>query len=180
MKLLLHACCAPDTTIPYHRLKNEHELTCLFYNPNIDEKDEYEKRRREVEKLSRLWDFELLELEYGVDKWKKAVEGLEQEPEGERRCWVCYRLRLEMTAKLAKKLGYDGFVTTLTISPHKKAEKINAIGKALADKYGIIYLESDFKKKDGFKESVEWSKKLRLYRQNYCGCNFSKRNFSRR
>ncbi len=176
MKLLLHVCCAPDATTPYQRLKDEHNLACFFYNPNIDEEEEYKKRLREAEKLSELWNFELIEGNYDVDNWRKAVEGLEAEPEGGKRCWICYRLRLEEAAKLAKKLGYDAFATTLTISPHKKAEKINAIGRAVAEKYGVSYLESDFKKKNGFKESVEWSKKLKLYRQNYCGCSFSRRS----
>jgi predicted adenine nucleotide alpha hydrolase (AANH) superfamily ATPase len=174
-RLLLHVCCAPDATVPYQRLKDEYEVIAFFYNPNIHGEEEYQKRLHEVERLAKLWDFPLIVGEYNVEQWFSAVRGLEDEPEGGKRCEVCYSLRLEETAKLAKELGCEAFATVLTISPHKKAEKINAIGKEAGERHGIAYLESDFKKKDGFKESVRISRELNLYRQNYCGCRFSMR-----
>lgn len=179
MRVLLHICCAPDATTPYLRL-GEHEVTCLFYNPNIDDSREYKLRLKEAEKLSSLWGIELVAPRHGFERWRSRVEGLEEEPEGGKRCLACYRLRLEETAKLARRRGYDAFATTLTISPHKQAEKINATGEELAKKYGIAYLASNFKKKDGFKESVEWSRKLGLHRQSFCGCSFSRRESLKR
>ncbi len=175
-KLLLHVCCAPDATVPYLRLKGDYEVVGFFYNPNIDEREEYNRRLDAMKKLSEAWNFPFIEGEYDVESWRKAVKGLEDLPEGDKRCLVCYRLRLEKTAEMAKKLGFDTFATTLTISPHKKADKINAIGRDVSDIYGVEYLESDFKKKDGFKESVRLSKELNLYRQNFCGCSFSRRD----
>jgi len=174
MKLLLHVCCAPDATTPYLRLEEGHEVTCFFYNPNIDDEQEYERRLQAMERLSEIWQIRLLPSPYEVERWKGCIEGLEGEPEGGKRCLVCYRLRMEETARKAREEGYEGFATTLTISPHKNADRINTIGRALEERHGVKYLASDFKKKGGFKESVEWSKRLGLYRQRFCGCSFSK------
>ena len=174
-KLLLHVCCAPDATVPYLRLRDGYEVVAFFYNPNIHPREEYEKRLNEAEKLAKLWDFPLIVGEYDAERWFSAVRGLEDEPEGGKRCEVCYALRLEESAKLAKELACDAFATTLTISPHKKAEKINALGREAGERHGVEYLESNFKKRDGFKESVRLSRELGLYRQRYCGCRYSMR-----
>ena len=174
-RLLLHVCCAPDATVPYLRLKDEYRVVAFFYNPNIHPRKEYERRLREAQKLANLWGFALIVGEYDAERWFAAVQGLEEEPEGGRRCEVCYALRLEESARLARELGCEAFATTLTISPHKRAEKINALGREAASRYGVAYLESDFKKKEGFKESIRLSRELNLYRQNYCGCSYSMR-----
>jgi len=174
MKLLLHICCAPDATHPIQILRDEYQIDAFFYNPNIHPKEEYEKRLESMRAISSEWDVTLHEGEYDKDRWLELTGGHKDEPEGGKRCEICYRMRLEETAKLAAKDGYDAFGAVLTISPHKDAKKINEIGHELGKKYDIAYLESDFKKRDGFKKSIELSKGLGLYRQNYCGCVYSK------
>ncbi len=173
MKLLLHICCAPDATHPIQILNDDYELGAFFYNPNIHPRAEYAKRLDDMGVLAKKWGIALYEGEYDTGRWLSLTEEYKDEPEGGKRCETCYRMRLEETAKMARAEGYDLFGAVLTISPHKDARKINEIGMAVGEKYGIPFLESDFKKKDGFKKSVELSRSLGLYRQNYCGCVYS-------
>jgi predicted adenine nucleotide alpha hydrolase (AANH) superfamily ATPase len=173
MRLLLHVCCAPDLTHPFTLLREDYSVSAFFYNPNIHPEEEYYKRIGETRKLSKLWGIPLLEGEYNAEDWFNITAQYKNEPEGGKRCELCFKFRLEKTAQLAKEKGYSIFCTTLTISPHKNSNIINRLGKEIGEKYGIHYLESDFKKKDGFKKSVEISKKLGLYRQKYCGCIYS-------
>lgn len=178
-KLLLQACCGPCSSGCLERLDQTFNTTIFYYNPNIDKKEEYIKRTEEVEKL--IDDIEEIENpidlivpEYNNREFYDAVKGYEKCPEGGDRCKICYRLRLEETAKFAKKEGYDYFTSTLSISPYKNAQWLNEIGMELEEKYNIKYLPSDFKKKNGYKRSIELSKKYDMYRQDYCGCIFSK------
>lgn len=171
----MHACCAPCATHVVNVLREKYEVVAYFYNPNIHPESEYHLRLKNMIKLAEVYELPLIVGEYEVDRWFKKIKGYENEREGGKRCEKCFELRLQETAKLAKEIGASIFTTTLTISPHKNAKTINNIGKNLADKYKIKFLEADFKKKDGFKKSVEESKRLGLYRQNYCGCVFSKR-----
>ena len=151
----------------------------LFYNPNISPAAEYQKRvdeiKRLISELPAKNKISLIEGQYLPEEFYTSVKGLENEPEGGKRCHVCYELRLHEAAVVAKELGYDYFTTTLSISPLKDANKLNEIGKKLSDEYAISYLYSDFKKKNGYKRSIELSKEYKLYRQNFCGCVFSKR-----
>ena len=174
MKLLLHSCCAPCSTAVIDSLKNEHELTIYYYNPNIDTNEEYLKRKEEQVRYCKALGIEVLTEEHLSEEFLDKVKGLETCPEGGARCSVCFRLRLEKTAQKAKEQGFEGFATTLTVSPHKNSEVINAIGKAVEREKGIYFLDGNFKKKDGYKKSIELSKEFGLYRQNYCGCSFSK------
>ncbi len=171
----MHACCAPCATHVVNVLREKYEVVAYFYNPNIHPESEYHLRLKNMIKLAEVYELPLIVGEYEVDRWFKKIKGYENEREGGKRCEKCFELRLKETAKLAKEIGASIFTTTLTISPHKNAKTINNIGKNLEDKYKIKFLEADFKKKDGFKKSVEESKRLGLYRQNYCGCIFSKR-----
>ncbi|MFL0196736.1 epoxyqueuosine reductase QueH [Clostridium sp. WILCCON 0269] len=175
--LLLHSCCAPCSSYVLEYLSKYFNITVFYYNPNIYPQEEYVKRVREQEEF--IFKFSpnkinFIEGLYDSEKFYSLCKGLENEKEGGFRCLRCYRLRLNETAKLAKSQKYDYFTTTLTISPHKDAGKLNDIGRDLASKYGIEYLYSDFKKKNGYKRSIELSKIYNLYRQNYCGCIFSK------
>lgn len=173
MKLLLHICCAPDATHPIQILNDEYEIGAFFYNPNIHPREEYDKRLGDMRALGKEWDISLHEGEYDTDRWLSLTEDYKDEPEGGKRCEICYEMRLEGTAKNALERGYDLFGAVLTISPHKDARKINEIGRKIGEKYGVPFLESDFKKHDGFKKSVNYSKNLGLYRQKYCGCVYS-------
>lgn len=177
-RLLLQSCCGPCSSYVLEYLTQHFRVTVLYYNPNIQPREEYDKRlhwqRELIAQLSTLEAVDILECEYDGARYTEAVRGLEREPEGGARCTVCFRLRLEETARLAKAHGYDYFCTTLTVSPHKDAERINAIGAALAARYGVAWLPSDFKKREGYKRSIELSKQYGLYRQDYCGCLFSK------
>ena len=179
-KLLLHACCAPCSSyvLEYLYLSEAFDITLYFYNPNITPREENDFRAKELHRLCREMPLqrvpEVIVDKYEPEKFYEAVKGMEHLPEGEARCAVCYRLRLEKTAQTAKELGFDYFTTTLTISPYKRAEWLNAIGGELAEKYGVAYLFSDFKKKNGYKRSCELSREYNLYRQDYCGCEFSK------
>lgn len=177
--LLLHACCAPCSSYCLEYLSQYFSITVLFYNPNISPETEYNKR---VDEIRRLLDglpvknkVSLIEGRYLPSEFYNSVKGLEKEPEGGKRCHVCYELRLREAAITAKELGFDYFTTTLSISPLKDAEKLNEIGKKLSDEYGVAYLYSDFKKKNGYKRSIELSREYKLYRQNFCGCVFSRR-----
>lgn len=175
MKVLLHICCAPDATTAYKRLSQEHKVVGYFFNPNIQPLQEYEKRKEAVEKLSKAWSFEVIYPSYDPKEWFKVVKGLEDLPEGGMRCKACIAYRLRRTALKTKELGFDAFTTSLTTSPHKDVNFINDIGDKIAKSVGVKYLTSIFRKKDGFLESVRYSRELKLYRQNYCGCIFSLR-----
>jgi predicted adenine nucleotide alpha hydrolase (AANH) superfamily ATPase len=179
-KLLLHSCCAPCSSAVITRLSPYFDITIIYYNPNIDSKEEYEKRKQEqirfISEFESVNKIDYLDCENDPSIFYEKVKGLENEPERGARCPVCFKLRLEKTAYEAKRLGYDYFATTLTVSPYKNSNQINEIGKFLETVYNVKYLASDFKKKDGYKLSIELSHKYKLYRQNYCGCVFSKRN----
>ena len=179
-KLLLHACCAPCSSAVLERLANFFEITIFYYNPNITKENEYKKRVEELKKLVSLikpkYKVTILEGRYDPKEFFDIAKGLEQEPERGKRCYKCYNLRLEETAKVASDLNYPYFCTTLTLSPHKNANWINEIGEILDNKYTSTYLYSDFKKKNGYKRSIELSKEYDLYRQDYCGCIYSIRD----
>jgi predicted adenine nucleotide alpha hydrolase (AANH) superfamily ATPase len=179
-KLLLHVCCAPCSSYCLEYLSKYFDITVYFYNPNISIADEYNYRLSEEKRLVSLMPFKhpvkVVEGEYLPKDYFEYVKGLENEPEGGKRCEKCFRLRLESSARYAKKHGFDYFTTTLTISPLKNAQLLNAIGAELAEKYGIPWLYSDFKKREGYKRSIILSKEYDLYRQNYCGCVFSKKD----
>ena len=177
--LLLHSCCAPCSSYCLEYLSSYFKITVFYYNPNIYPPKEYEKRAQEqqhfIERLPAKYPISFLEGAYDTERFYEMARGLEQVKEGGERCFRCYELRLRESAEMAKELGMDYFTTTLSISPLKNAEKLNEIGDALAREYGIAYLNSDFKKKNGYKRSVELSEEYGMYRQYYCGCVFSKR-----
>lgn len=177
-KLLLHCCCAPCSSYVLEYLSDFFEITCFFYNPNISPSEEYEKRAAELERLISVqyhkYPVGLFVEKYNSEEFYSAVKGLEKIKEGGERCFKCYRLRLEAAAKYAAEYNFDYFCSTLSISPLKNAQKLNEIGEELADIYKIPHLPNDFKKKGGYKRSVELSSEYDLYRQNYCGCVFSK------
>jgi len=176
--LLLHSCCAPCSSYVLEYLSQYFHITIYFYNPNITYQEEYERRVEEQQRLiSRMPVKNPIKFMQGIyepDRFYQVAKGLEKAPEGGERCFKCYELRLEKTAKLAHELGFDYFTTTLSISPLKNAVKLNEIGELLSEKYHIPYLFSDFKKKNGYKRSTELSKEYNLYRQDYCGCVYSK------
>ena len=177
--LLLHSCCAPCSSYCLEYLSQYFKITVLYYNPNLFPAGEYERRVSEQKKLvSALpakYPVTLVEMKGEPEEFYSAVKGLEHIREGGERCFACFRLRLERAARYAKENGFDFFTTTLTISPLKNAQKLNEIGEAVGEKFGVRHLPSDFKKKNGYKRSVELSKVYGLYRQDYCGCVFSKR-----
>lgn len=177
-RLLLHACCAPCASYVLAYLSDYFDITVYYYNPNISPAGEFDKRFAEVRRLIAALpvknEVKLIEGVYRYEDFIAAAEGLELAPEGGARCFCCYRLRLEKTAALAKAEGFDYFCTTLSISPLKNAQKLNEIGEALAAAYGVAWLPSDFKKKEGYKRSIELSRAYNLYRQNFCGCVYSK------
>ena len=179
--LLLHSCCAPCSSAVLEKLQTIFEITVFFYNPNISEKEEYQKRVEEQKRLIGAFNqrnpknpIKMVDGDYEPQEFYDIAKGYETCPEGGERCFRCFRLRLEQTAKVAKEGNYDFFTTTLTISPLKNAAKLNEIGEELAKGYEITWLPSDFKKKEGYKRSIELSKEYDLYRQNYCGCAYSK------
>ena len=178
-KLLLHACCAPCSSAVLERLANFFKISIFYYNPNITEEEEYRKRINELKRFVSVfktkYPVEIIEGNYEPSKFMEMAKGLEEEPERGIRCYKCYELRLEETAKIAEELGFNHFATTLTLSPHKNANWINEIGEELNKKYKSNYLYSDFKKKEGYKKSIELSREYNLYRQDYCGCIYSKR-----
>ena len=175
-KLLLHVCCAPCSSACIERLQDYFQISCYFYNPNIDSLEEYHKRLLELKRFinEAHLDIDVIEDGYQNKDYEEITKGLEEEEEGGKRCFACYQLRLEKTASKAKDLGYDFFTTTLSISPYKNSTWLNEIGKDLENKYHINYLYADFKKENGYKRSIELSNKYSLYRQNYCGCIYSK------
>jgi hypothetical protein len=178
-RLLLHSCCAPCSSYVLEYLSRYFHITLFYYNPNIYPEEEYRKRveeqKRLIAQLPTVHPVTFLEGDFCPGDFYQAVKGLEQIPEGGERCFACYRLRLEATAKLAAELQMDYFTTTLSISPLKNAEKLHQIGAELAQQYGVRQLPSDFKKKEGYKRSIQLSAQYELYRQNYCGCVFSQR-----
>ena len=193
-RLLLHSCCAPCSSYVMEYLREHFRITVFYYNPNITSKEEYDYRLSEEKRLIEAYnrqvetqDFEgmnstpkaekieILECPYDPENYLKAVKGYENCPEGGDRCGICFEMRLRKTAEAAREGGYDCFTTTLTISPLKNVARLNEIGERVGAEYGIAFLPSDFKKKNGFKRSIELSAQFDLYRQNYCGCGFSKR-----
>ena len=173
-KLLLHACCAPCSSYCIELLKNHFEITIFFYNPNMDTLEEYNKRAEEQKRFCAIEGVNCIIADYDKQDFLSLVKGLENEKEGGFRCEKCFSLRLNKTANYAKENGYDYFATTLTVSPLKNAELINKIGLQIESEVGAKYLPTDFKKRGGYLKSVELSKEYGLYRQNYCGCEFSK------
>ncbi len=174
-RMLLQICCAPCSPHVVTLLREQFVVAGYFYNPNIQPEEEFALRRAAVEQYARHAGLPLIQPPYRPAEWLERIAGLEDEPEGGARCTVCFRMRLEKTAAYAKAHGYDWFATTLTISPHKSAATINNLGTEVAREHGIRFYTADFKKKNGFARSVKLSKELRLYRQSYCGCLFSKR-----
>lgn len=176
-KLLMHSCCAPCSSACLERVAKYFKTDIFYYNPNITDGEEYNKRLIEQrEFLLKAYDdkVKVISGNYNPQDFYQAVKGLENLKEGDSRCKICYYLRLEETAKTAKSLGYDYFCTTLSVSPYKNATWINEIGAELENKYGVKFLYSDFKKQNGYIRSIELSKNYSLYRQDYCGCEFSK------
>lgn len=175
--LLLHACCAPCSSHCLEYLSKYFRITVFYYNPNISPKEEYALRIEEIKRFIKEFKSEneitLIEGKYEPERFFQVVKGLEQEPEGGKRCEQCFKLRLSEAAKLAKELNADYYTTTLSISPLKNAELLNKIGKEEGDAIGITHLPSDFKKKGGYARSIELSKEYNLYRQNFCGCVYS-------
>ena len=169
--LLLHSCCGPCSSYVVTYLKDFFKVTVFYYNPNIYPEQEYQHRLSEQARLLKELGIDLIEKGYCHEEFLDQVRGLEAEPEGGKRCTQCFRLRLSRTAELAKELGFDYFCTTLTVSPHKNAMVINAVGRELENE--VLWLPSDFKKRDGYKRSIELSGKYGLYRQDYCGCEFA-------
>jgi len=182
--LLLHCCCAPCSSSVMEQLSAHFHITAFYYNPNISPQEEYEKRISELDGLLKRAPFaegiSLLAGPYDPDTFRQAARGLETLPEGGERCFRCYELRLRMTAAAAAERGFDYFTTTLSVSPLKKAEKLNETGLRLAVEYKVPYLVSDFKKKDGYLRSITLSKEYGLYRQDYCGCIYSRQERDRR
>ena len=177
--LLLHCCCAPCSSYVLEYLTPHFDITAFFYNPNISPQEEYIFRLNELHRLiveMRLSQkVKLIEADYEPEKFEALAQGLETCKEGAERCFKCYNLRLSKTAEIAKTQNFDYFATTLTVSPYKNADKLNEIAQQLSAAYKLNYLPSDFKKRNGYKRSIELSTQYNLYRQNYCGCRFSKR-----
>ncbi len=181
-RLLLHSCCAPCSSYVLEYLSEYFSVTVFYYNPNIFPAEEYEKRVKEQEalilRLPAKHRISFLEGPYEQERFYEMAKGLELEPEGGERCFRCYHLRLLEAAQMARAGAFDYFTTTLSISPLKDAEKLNEIGEKLAREYGVAYLNSDFKKRNGYKRSIELSREYGLYRQDYCGCVYSLRERS--
>ena len=175
-RLLLHSCCAPCSSACLERLKDFFNVTVLYYNPNIEEREEYEKRKAEQIRFLKETGFaDFLDCDYDKQAFEEMAKGYETEPERGKRCYLCYELRLNKTAQTAKEKGFSFFATTLTLSPYKNAEWLNEIGEKAGGRYGVNYLVTDFKKQGGYHRSIELSKEHALYRQDFCGCKFSKR-----
>ena len=178
-KLLLHSCCAPCSSHVITTLTPYFDITIIYYNPNIEPKEEYEKRKQEeirfIKEFPNINRLDFMDCDYNNELFHNEIKGLEDIPEGGKRCFKCYELRMDYTAKKALENNYDFFATTLTVSPLKNSIILNQIGEELQTKYNIKYLYSDFKKKNGYKNSIELSKEYNLYRQDYCGCIYSKK-----
>ena len=178
-KLLLHSCCAPCSSYVISYLSDYFNINIFYYNPNIAPSEEYNKRKEEqirlINTMKTKHKVTFLDCDYDNDIYESKIKGLENEPEGGKRCYECFLLRLEKTAQVAKENNFDYFSTTLSVSPYKNSKVLNEIGILLQDKYNINWLYSDFKKKDGYKKSILLSQEYNLYRQNYCGCIYSKK-----
>lgn len=178
-RLLLHSCCAPCSSYVLEYLNEIFDITIYFYNPNIFPEAEYisrfDEQKRFINEFIKEKNIDLINGDFDKDKFYEAVKGLESQPEGGERCLKCFELRLLKTAEYAKKNSFDFFTTTLTISPHKNAEAINTIGEDIGNQHGVKYLLSDFKKNEGYKRSIQLSNDYNLYRQDYCGCVYSKK-----
>ena len=173
--VLLHSCCAPCSTACLERLKDRFKITVLYYNPNIDDEEEYKKRKAEQIRLLKQTGWaDYIDCDHDKQVFVDMAKGLEQEPERGKRCYLCYALRLEKTAQVAKAHGFDFFATTLTLSPLKNVDWLNEIGEKAGGRYETNYLYTDFKKRGGYQRSIELSKEYELYRQDFCGCKFSK------
>ncbi len=181
-RILLHSCCGPCSSYVITFLSKYFIIDVLYYNPNIFPEEEYIKRKNEqiklINELKKDCELGIIDCDYEPDKYNNYIKGLEQEKEGGNRCIKCFRLRLEKTAKVAKENNYDYFTTTLSVSPYKNSKILNDIGFELQDIHNIKWLPSDFKKEDGYKKSIELSKKYNLYRQHYCGCQYSLKDYS--
>ena len=179
-KLLLHACCAPCSSACLKKLGDYFKITILYYNPNITLKDEYQKRLDEVKKFIKefkvKYPIEILDSKYDPETFLKMTKGMEDIPERGERCYKCYELRLKESLKVAEENNFDYFTTTLTLSPYKNVDWLNEIGERISKDSKVKFLNSDFKKRNGYKESIELSKEYNLYRQDYCGCSYSKKN----
>ena len=177
--ILLHSCCGPCSSYVIRELSNYLKVTVLYYNPNIEPKEEYIKRKKEqlrlIEEYKKTMDVSFLDCDYENEVYEERIKGFEQEEEGGARCSICFRLRLLKTANLAKD-NYDFFGTTLTVSPHKNATIMNAIGLSIEKEIGVRFLVSDFKKREGYKKSILYAKEFSLYRQDYCGCWYAHEN----
>jgi predicted adenine nucleotide alpha hydrolase (AANH) superfamily ATPase len=174
-KMLLHVCCGTCSLYPYFFLKKNFDVTFFYYNPNIHPGKEYLLRLDGVKTVSKIHSIPLIIGRYEIKKWMNLTLKLKDEPESGKRCALCFNMRLEKTALTAKKLGFDFFGTTLTVSPHKNQKIINSAGNKIGHLIKINFYQADFKKKDGFKKTIELSKNSGLYRQNYCGCIYSMR-----
>lgn len=175
-KLLLHCCCAPCTSGCIERLMDFFDITFYYYNPNIDTLGEYDLRADELKKLAKKFNLKYIIEKYNSQEFLDIAKGYESLPEGSERCFKCFELRLNKSAKFCKENAFEYFTTTLTISPLKNASKLNEIGEMLGAKYNVKFLNSDFKKKGGYLRSIQMSREMDFYRQNYCGCAFSKRD----
>lgn len=173
--ILVHLCCAPDALYVVGLLQAEYEVVGLFYNPNIHPEEEYQLRLSEMRRVSEHLKFKLIEDTYDPETWLRLTEKFKAEPEKGRRCHICFAWRLDRTARKARELQIPIFTTIMSVSPWKNAAVLNRIGRLTARKYGLSFLEADFKKKDGFNRSVRLSREFGLYRQNYCGCLYSRR-----
>ncbi|MBN1163149.1 MAG: epoxyqueuosine reductase QueH [Candidatus Krumholzibacteriota bacterium] len=179
-RILVHACCASCSSHVLEYLSRRYRVTAFYYNPNIQPEDEYRRRWEDMRVVCSRLEIDLIPGEYDPPAWWNRIEPYRDLPERSRRCWECYRLRLEATASRARELGFGIFTTTLSVSPHKVHERIVEEGRRAAAAFGIIFLEEDFKKKDGFKVSVERSRELGLVRQDYCGCLLSREEAKKR
>ena len=172
-KLLLDVCCGPCSTHAISQLKERYEVILLYDNSNIFPRDEYEKRLLESRKVAKYYGVELFELPYNHQMWEKFIAGFENEKEGGHRCELCFAFRFENAARFASERGFSFFASTLTVSPFKSYDKISIIGKQTGKRHNVSFLDFNFKKENGFSKSIELSKELGLYRQNYCGCEYS-------
>ena len=186
--LLMHSCCGPCSTACIERMAPDYDITVFFYNPNITDREEYEKRKENQKKFIKEYNDDpavpykvaYMEGDYDSERFIELCGKYSEEPEGGKRCGICFEMRLEKTAQTAAMMNFDSFTTTLTVSPHKDRKAIFAIGNRQADKYKVGFLEEDFKKRDGFKRSVDLAKKHDLYRQDFCGCEYSRREAEER
>ena len=172
-RLLIHACCAPCSTVPLERLESEYDLAVLFYGPNIHPRAEYQLRLADQRKLCRQLGVELIETDYRPAEWGRSIAPFRKLPEGSQRCQACFQLRMEQTARIADQHGFDLFTVTLTVSRHKNSKVLERIGRQVAENFKVAYLAVDLKKENGYNISVKRSREFELRRQDYCGCSLS-------